>query len=210
MVTNGDKKTVVSSSQFWYSVESTDKETYMKKIFCTLSILTGALFATPSLMADECLKMQLKDGDVYINLREDLAPLHVKQITELTQQEFYDGIIFHRVIDGFMAQTGDPTGTGMGGSDLNNIPAEFTTEPFTRGVVAMARSQDPDSANSQFFICFDSAPHLNHQYTVFGKVIKGMEHVDNIKRGDEDNNGKVTDPDSIIKMTVAKCPSKEG
>ena len=137
-------------------------------------------------------------GMVVIKLYPDVAPKHVAQITMLAKEGFYDGIIFHRVIEGFMAQTGDPTGTGMGGSDLPDIRAEFSDEPFVRGTLGMARSQHPDSANSQFFICFEEASFLNGQYTVFGKVVEGMEYVDKIKRGDESNNGSVSDPDKII------------
>lgn len=138
-------------------------------------------------------------GEVVIELREDLAPRHVKQITELAKQGFYDGIIFHRVIDGFMAQTGDPTGTGRGGSDLPDIPAEFSREPFVRGTVGMARAQNPDSANSQFFICFDDARFLDRQYTVWGKVVSGMEHVDALPRGEPPRS-----PGKIAKMRLAE------
>src|SRR5690606_27805487 len=114
----------------------------------------------------------------------DLAPCHVEQVTTLINQGFYDGIVFHRVIDGFMAQTGDPTGTGMGGAELPDIPAEFSDASFARGTLGMARSQSPNSANSRFFIVFEPAPHLNGQYTVFGEVTSGMEHVDALKKGD--------------------------
>ena len=135
---------------------------------------------------------------VTVKLRPDLAPKHVAQIKKLTRAGFYDGIIFHRVIDGFMAQTGDPTGTGMGGSKEPNIEAEFSKAHFARGTVGMARSQDPNSANSQFFICFDDARFLDGKYTVWGKVTSGMELVDGIKRGEP-----VRDPDRIVKMQVA-------
>ncbi len=151
---------------------------------------------------DDTLYLDLKDGRVTIKLRPDLAPKHVAQIKALTKKGFYDGIVFHRVIDGFMAQTGDPTGTGMGGSDLPDLPAEFSEEPFARGVVGMARSQDPNSANSQFFIMFEQGDFLNGQYTVFGEVADGMEHVDKIKRG-EGQNGMVDGPDKIVKMQLA-------
>lgn len=147
----------------------------------------------------QTLVMELKDGTVVMRLRPDLAPGHVERVTTLASQGFYDGIVFHRVIDGFMAQTGDPTGTGMGGSDLPDLKAEFTGEPFVRGVVGMARSSNPDSANSQFFIMFDEAPHLTGDYTVFAEVIEGMEHVDAIKRG-AGANGMVSDPDKIISL----------
>ena len=123
-------------------------------------------------------------GRIVIKLRPDLAPGHVERIKTLTRQGFYDGIIFHRVIDGFMAQTGDPTGTGRGGSDLPNLKAEFTKTPFKRGVLGMARSQSPDSANSQFFICLADSRWLDGQYTVFGEVVEGMEHVDAVPKGE--------------------------
>ncbi len=146
----------------------------------------------------DTLYLDLKDGRVVIRLRPDLAPKHVEQIKTLAKQGFYDGIVFHRVIEGFMAQTGDPTGTGMGGSKLPNIPAEFSPTPFRRGTLGMARSQAPNSANSQFFICFREASFLNSQYTVFGEVISGMEFVDKIKRGEPPTN-----PDKIVKMSLA-------
>jgi peptidylprolyl isomerase len=148
------------------------------------------------------LVLTTKTGPVYIKLRPDLAPKHVEQIKALTKQGFYDGIVFHRVIDGFMAQTGDPTGTGTGGSKLPNLPAEFTQTPFTRGTVGMARSQSPNSANSQFFICFADASFLNGQYTVFGEVVGGMENVDKIKKGDKASNGTVSQPDKIVSMRL--------
>ncbi len=152
---------------------------------------------------DNTLFLDLKDGRVVIKLRPDLAPKHVAQIKALAAQHFYDGIVFHRVIDGFMAQTGDPTGTGMGGSKLPNIPAEFTPTPFKRGTLGMARSQNPDSANSQFFICFGDASFLNGNYTVFGEVTSGMEFVDKIKKGSSANNGTVVNPDKIIKLRLS-------
>jgi peptidylprolyl isomerase len=164
--------------------------------------LAGAFAGTGAARAADdpqnLLYLQLKDGRVVIRLRPDLAPKHVEQIKALTSRGFYDGIVFHRVIDGFMAQTGDPTGTGMGKSDLPNIPAEFTQEPFKRGTLGMARSQSPDSANSQFFICFAPAPFLNGQYTVWGEVISGMEFVDKIKRGEPPAN-----PDKIVSLKIA-------
>jgi len=154
--------------------------------------------------------LKLKDGDVKIELFPDVAPNHVKRIKELADSGQYDNVVFHRVIDGFMAQTGDvrfgnsEAGSfdlrraGMGGSELPDLKQEFSSVPHERGTLSMARSQDPDSANSQFFICFKPAPFLDRQYTVFGKVIEGMEFVDKIKRGDDNNNGAVTDPDKII------------
>lgn len=150
-----------------------------------------------NLPADHAL-IGLKDGCVEVAFRPDLAPEHVARIRTLIGETFYDGLKFHRVIPGFMAQTGDPTGTGSGGSDLPDLKAEFTDAPFERGVLGMARTADPDSANSQFFIMFAPAPHLNGQYTVFGEVVSGMEFVDNIKQGTQANNGLVTDPDTII------------
>ena len=152
---------------------------------------------------DNTVYLDTKDGRITIQLRPDLAPKHVAQIKTLTKQGFYDGIVFHRVIPGFMAQTGDPTGTGSGQSKLANIPAEFSKEPFKRGVVGMARSQSPDSANSQFFIMFSEYPSLDGKYTVVGQVTKGMEIVDKIKKGDQADNGKVASPDKIVKMQLA-------
>jgi len=147
------------------------------------------------------LYLELDAGRVVIHLRPDLAPQHVARIKALTRQKFYDGIVFHRVIPGFMAQTGDPTGTGTGGSGTK-LAAEFSREPHVRGTCSMARAQDPNSADSQFFICFESAPHLNGQYTVWGQVIAGMEHVDAIKKG-AGGSGTVQDPDRIKSLSVA-------
>lgn len=147
--------------------------------------------------------LDTKDGRITIKLRPDLAPKHVEQIKTLVKRGFYDGVVFHRVIDGFMAQTGDPTGTGTGGSELPDIPAEFSKEPFKRGTVGMARSQNPNSANSQFFIMFGQGDFLNGQYTVLGEVTDGMDVVDAIKKGDSAANGKVSDPDKIVKMQIA-------
>jgi peptidylprolyl isomerase len=150
--------------------------------------------------AENTLTLTLKTGDVKIALRPDLAPMHVARIKELANQGFYDGVVFHRVIPGFMAQTGDPTGTGGGGSKLPNLKAEFSPERHVRGTLSMARTGDPNSANSQFFICFADAPWLDRQYTVFGQVVGGMEHVDAIKKGGEHNNGAISgDPDRIVK-----------
>ena len=154
--------------------------------------------------------LKLKDGDVKIEMFEDVAPNHVKRIKELADSGKYDNVVFHRVIEGFMAQTGDVqfgnssskdfdlSKAGIGGSNLPDLKEEFNNIPHERGTVSMARSSDPNSANSQFFICFQPAPFLDRNYTVFGKVIEGMEHVDNIKRGDSNNNGSVTEPDKII------------
>ena len=159
---------------------------------------------------DNIMILKLKDGDVKIELFEDVAPNHVKRIKELANSGKYNNVVFHRVIDGFMAQTGDVKfgnseskdfdlrRAGMGGSDMPDLEQEFNSLPHDRGTLSMARAQDPNSANSQFFICFQPAPFLDRQYTVFGKVIEGMEFVDKIKRGDQNNNGAVTDPDKII------------
>jgi peptidylprolyl isomerase len=145
--------------------------------------------------------LELKDGRVVIEMKPDHATKHVERIKELINEKFYDGLKFHRVIDGFMAQTGDPQGNGTGGSG-QNIPAEFNSLPHIRGTVSMARAQDPDSADSQFFICFKESSFLDGQYTVWGQVIKGMEFVDKIKKGTGDN-GMVNDPDKIISMRLA-------
>ena len=154
--------------------------------------------------------LKLKDGDVKIELFAEIAPNHVKRIKQLANDGKYDNVVFHRVIDGFMAQTGDIKfgnslsndfdlkRAGMGGSDLADLKAEFNNLPHEKGTLSMARSSDPNSANSQFFICFEAAPFLDRQYTVFGKVVEGMEFVDNIKKGDSNQNGTVTDPDKII------------
>jgi peptidylprolyl isomerase len=148
------------------------------------------------------LILELKDGKVVIDLRPDLAPRTVKRIKALAREKFYDGIVFHRVIEGFMAQTGDPTGTGMGGSG-KNLKAEFSSAHHVRGTLSMARAQNVNSADSQFFICFKPASFLDGQYTIFGQVVSGMEYVDAIKKGAADDNGTVTDPDKIISLRVA-------
>ena len=148
---------------------------------------------------ENTLYLQIKDsGTVEIQLLPDIAPNHVERLKTLTREGFYDGIIFHRVIDGFMAQTGDPTGTGMGGSELPDLKAEFSDYNYDRGTVGMARSASPDSANSQFFICFDDCSFLNGQYTIWGQVVEGMEYVDQIKRGEPPRN-----PDAMTSVTVA-------
>ncbi len=136
-------------------------------------------------------------GDVVIRLRPDLAPRHVERIRELASEGFYDGVVFHRVIDGFMAQGGDPTGTGMGGSDKPDLPAEFSDEPHVRGTASMARAQNPNSANSQFFICFEDCGFLDGQYTVWGEVVEGMEHVDNLPKGEPPRT-----PGKIVKASL--------
>ena len=147
---------------------------------------------------ENTLVIETTKGRVVIAMRPDLAPKHVAHIKSLAREGFYDGIVFHRVIDGFMAQTGCPSGTGTGGSKLPNLKAEFNAEPHVRGVCSMARSSSPDSANSQFFICFGDAGFLDKQYTVWGKVIEGMENVDKIKKGEP-----VRDPDKMVSMKVA-------
>jgi peptidyl-prolyl cis-trans isomerase B (cyclophilin B) len=176
----------------------------------TYLFLIFFLFTNQSIAQENLMILKLKDGDVKIELFEDVAPNHVKRIRELAEEGKYDNVVFHRVIDGFMAQTGDVKfgnseskefdlrRAGMGGSDLPDLKQEFSSVPHERGTLSMARSSDPDSANSQFFICFKPAPFLDRQYTVFGKVLEGMEFVDMIKRGDESNNGSVDDPDKII------------
>ena len=148
--------------------------------------------------------MQLKDGNVVIELYPDKAPEHVKRIKQLASEGFYDGVVFHRVIDGFMAQTGDPTGTGMGGSKLPDLKAEFNDIKHVRGVLSMARSSNPNSANSQFFIMLADGSFLDGQYTAFGRVKSGMEFIDKIKKGDQRNDGAVSSPDKIIKMKLLK------
>ena len=153
---------------------------------------------------ENMLYMELSSGRVTIKLRPDLAPKHVERIKELVRAKFYDGIVFHRVIPGFMAQTGDPTGTGMGGSDKPDLKAEFSDEPFKRGTIGAARSGNPDSANSQWFICFDDASHLNGQYTVWGEITEGMDHVDKIAKGEPP-----ADPDKIISLRIAADVEKD-
>jgi peptidylprolyl isomerase len=171
---------------------------FISAVFAAL-VVFGSVSAWANTSSKEAyMLMELKSGTVKIALRDDLAPKHVERIKQLVGEKFYDGIIFHRVIDGFMAQTGDPTGTGMGGSDYPDLRAEFSNEPFRRGTLGMARSQHPDSANSQFFICFEDAAWLNGQYTVFGEVVEGMEHIDAITRGEPP-----AEPDQIISLTLA-------
>jgi len=179
-------------------------------------LVISSLIAAPALAADpeNTMVITLKDGDVTVALRPDLAPKHVEQIKALVREGAYDNVAFHRVIEGFMAQTGDvqygdmedgfqPDLAGTGGSELPDLPAEFSGESFGRGTVGMARSQDPNSANSQFFIMFAPAPHLNGQYTIVGEVESGMELVDNIKRGDQAMNGVVSDPDRMVRVHIA-------
>jgi len=172
---------------------------------CAAVALSAVLIAgRPASAADpeNTLYLDLKNGRVTIAMRPDLAARHVTRIKELVRQGFYDGLTFHRVIAGFMAQGGDPDGDGTGGSGVN-IPAEFSNEPFRKGTVGMARSHDPNSGDSQFFICFARSDFLDGQYTVWGQVIDGMGHVFRIKRGDKSRNGEVSNPDRIIRMQVA-------
>ena len=166
----------------------------------SLLIMTAATTETSAADMDpeNTLLLDLDDGQVTIKLMPDIAPKHVERIKELTREGFYDGIIWHRVIDGFMAQTGDPTGTGMGGSERPDLEAEFNDYNFGRGTIGAARSGSPDSANSQWFICFDDCSFLNNQYTVWGQVVDGMDHVNAIAHGEPPKN-----PDKIIKMQVA-------
>ena len=152
--------------------------------------------------SENLLYIDLKQGRVVIQMLPEIAPTHVERIKKLTRQKFYDGIVFHRVIDGFMAQTGDPTGTGMGGSKMPDLRAEFSDEPHIRGAVSMARATDPNSANSQFFIVTKDSRFLDGQYTIWGRVVKGMEFVDKIKKG-EGRNGEVLNPDAMLRVRLA-------
>ena len=182
----------------------------IKKI---IIIFIFIIFVKPTLAKEDTMILKLKDGNVIIELFSDKAPNHVKRFKQLSKEKKYDGVVFHRVIDGFMAQTGDVEygnsnlntydiqRAGTGGSEYPDLKAEFSNIPHERGTLSMARSSDPNSANSQFFICFKASPSLDRQYTVFGKVIQGMEFVDLIKRG-EDSNGKVSDPDQIISLSA--------
>tara|TARA_B100000809_G_scaffold210479_1_gene213808 strand:- start:1210 stop:1770 length:561 start_codon:yes stop_codon:yes gene_type:complete len=181
----------------------------MNKYLVNIIFIISLIFFNNAYSKENIMILKLKSGDVKIELFADVAPKHVERIKKLSNDGLYDNVVFHRVIDGFMAQTGDVKfgnsssknfdlkRAGMGGSDLPDLPAEFNDLPHEKGTVSMARSTDPNSANSQFFICFKSAPFLDRNYTVFGKVIEGMEHVDKIKRGDG-QNGAVSDPDKII------------
>ena len=182
----------------------------IKKI---IAIIIFILFTKPTLAKEDTIILKLKDGNVIIELFSDKAPNHVKRFKQLSKEKKYDGVVFHRVIDGFMAQTGDVEygnsnldtydiqRAGTGGSEYPDLKAEFSNIPHERGTLSMARSSDPNSANSQFFICFKAAPSLDRQYTVFGKVVQGMEFVDLIKKG-EGSNGKVSDPDQIISLSA--------
>jgi cyclophilin family peptidyl-prolyl cis-trans isomerase len=206
---------------FWHSKKNSGNRANQSIRSFTMKFLKTAIAGAAMLsvsyasaLAAEYLTIELKDGPVVIELLSDVAPKHVAQVKALAEQGEYDNVAFHRVITGFMAQTGDvefgdmeqefnPRRAGTGGSKLGNIPAEFSDVPFKRGTVGMARSQNPNSANSQFFIMFDEGSFLNGQYTVLGQVVSGMEAVDKIKRG-EGGNGEVSDPDRMIKVTVGK------
>jgi peptidylprolyl isomerase len=183
----------------------------MTKIFSFLTFLTLIISIMSSAEAksnpENTLYIDLKYGRVVIELLPQIAPKHVERIKTLARQKFYDGIVFHRVIDGFMAQTGDPTGTGMGGSKLPDLRAEFSDEPHIRGAVSMARASNPNSGNSQFFIVTQDSRFLDSQYTVWGRVIKGMEFVDKIKKGGG-RDGKVIEPDVMVKVRVAADAEK--
>jgi peptidylprolyl isomerase len=178
-------------------------------MFKTLALVLGSLLLMTAQTSaaetdpENTLNLQLKDGTVVIKLMPDLAPGHVARIKELTREGFYNGIVFHRVISGFMAQTGDPTGTGTGGSDKPDLKAEFSSYNFGRGTIGAARTSDPNSANSQWFICFDDCSFLNGQYTIWGQVTSGMEFVDKIAKGEPPAN-----PDKIIKLEVAADAKK--
>ena len=184
----------------------------IKKII-VIFIFIFILFIKPTLAKEDTMILKLKDGNVIIELFSDKAPNHVKRFKQLSKEKKYDGVVFHRVIDGFMAQTGDVEygnsnlntydiqRAGTGGSEYPDLKAEFSNIPHERGTLSMARSSDPNSANSQFFICFKASPSLDRQYTVFGKVVQGMEFVDLIKRG-EGSNGQVSDPDKIISLSA--------
>lgn len=192
------------------------KRAFMASCAAAISFCVAAsgAFAQDATDPENTMVVTLKDGDLVIRLRPDLAPKHVAQIKQLVREGEYDNVAFHRVIPGFMAQTGDVqfgdmnegfqgNRVGTGGSGLPDLPAEFSDEPYERGTVGMARSQNPNSANSQFFIMFDEGSFLNGQYTVVGNVVSGMEHVDNIKKGTQANNGAVADPDRMIKVVIA-------
>ena len=186
----------------------------MKKYFACLLLLLPLAMTEAKPKAEDTLTIELKDGPVVIELFRDVAPKHVERITKLAEKGKYDGVAFHRVIDGFMAQTGDVEfgnkkefsagRAGTGGSDLPDLKEEFNNKKHVRGTCSMARAASPDSANSQFFICFDDSSFLDGQYTVWGQVIEGMDYVDKIKRGSSSSNGSVNEPDHMIKVTVGK------
>jgi peptidylprolyl isomerase len=201
LITGGDDRPVDTSST---SASSSADTAFISTDNTAFLAGTATTQEVPGLDPENTLNIQLKDGTVVIELLPDVAPLHVARIKELTRQGFYDGIKFHRVIDGFMAQTGDPRGDGTGGSSLPDLQAEFSSVPFNRGTLGMARAQNPNSANSQFFIMFDEGSFLNGQYTVFGQVRSGMEFVDNIKKGAGQNGTSFSgEPDTMISVKIA-------
>ncbi len=169
--------------------------------FCAAVLLASPALAQTAPDPQNTILLETKDGTVTIRMRPDLAPNHVARIKTLTKEGFYNGVVFHRVIAGFMAQTGDPTGTGGGGSKLPNLKAEFSQVPYKRGTVGMARTSAPDTANSQFFICYDGCGPLTGQYTIIGEVVSGMDNVDKIKKG-APGSGSVTGPDKIVRMRL--------
>lgn len=186
----------------------------MKMFKMFVSFLGIAFFASAACADDtrdleNTIYLELKTGRVVIELKPDVAPGHVARIKKLAREGFYDGIVFHRVIEGFMAQTGDPTGTGTGGSPYPDLKQEFSATPHYRGVLSMARSGHPDSANSQFFIVLEDAGHLDGKYTAWGVVVEGMKHIDSIKKGSPSDNGSVSSPDRIISMRVAADVEQE-
>ncbi|TAE80977.1 MAG: peptidylprolyl isomerase [Alphaproteobacteria bacterium] len=178
----------------------------MRTMMKLCAVLMMGMFMNNAAMAadpENIVLIETKYGTIVAELFPEKAPNHVARIKELARKKFYDGVLFHRVIDGFMAQTGDPTGTGTGNSDLPDLKAEFNDMRHERGVLSMARSGNPNSANSQFFIMLEAAPHLDRQYTAFGRVVSGMEFVDKIKKGDAASNGSVQNPDKMISVRVA-------
>ena len=183
--------------------------TAMARIFVLVAALILGSSDVQAADLENTLYLDVPKGRVVIEMRPDLAPNHVAQIKELTRKGFYDGVPFHRVIDGFMAQTGDPTGTGAGPGSGKKLKAEFSKEKHVRGVTSMARTNDPNSADSQFFIMLAPSAHLDGQYTVWGKVVSGMEHIDAIKKG-APGSGTVSNPDKIVKMQVAADADKKG
>ncbi len=189
---------VDNKDTYFLSQGVTDMIKYFFKAFALLLLLISTTGNVNAMDQNNTLIMETTKGIVTIELKPELAPEHVERIKTLTSEGFYDGVVFHRVIDGFMAQTGDPTGTGMGGSDYPDLKAEFSKTPYLRGTVGMARSANPDSANSQFFITFGPASFLNGQYTVFGQVVDGMDAIDAINRGEPP-----AEPDQIVKMTLS-------
>jgi len=176
---------------------------FLTALFLCFVFVPVAFAQGEKLNKEDILYIDLKSGRVAIQMRPDIAPNHVARVKKLTREGFYDGLLFHRVLDGFMAQTGDPDGTGAGGSKYPDLKGEFSSESFVEGTIGAARTRDPNSANSQFFICLGEASHLNGTYTVWGMVIRGMERVHKIKLGDRRRNGLVENPDKMIKVQVA-------